>query len=105
MEQQPKILFQKMKYALLMRPVFNTEALFSDETENFVSPMEPAAGDKVKIRIRTQKDNADSVYFISGAVKKEMVFIIAWVFREICSRAGRFVSRRDFPPRTGQRAL
>ena len=72
MEQQPKILFQKMKYALLMRPVFNTEALFSDETENFVSPMEPAAGDKVKIRIRTQKDNADSVYFISGAVKKEM---------------------------------
>ena len=47
MEQQPKILFQKMKYALLMRPVFNTEALISDETENFVSPMDPAEGAQV----------------------------------------------------------
>ena len=29
------------KYILQMRPVFNGDALFSDETENYVSPMEP----------------------------------------------------------------
>ena len=72
MDQQSKMLIQNIKYTLLMRPVFNMAALFSDETENYVSPMEPKPGDTVKIRIRTQKDNADCVYFISGALKEEM---------------------------------
>lgn len=72
MDQQSKIIFQKMKYALWMRPVFNTAAIFSDETENYVIPMEPKSGEKVRIRIRTQRDNADSVCFICGSVKKEM---------------------------------
>ena len=74
MDQQTKALMQKMKYVLLMRPVFNMDALFSDETENYVSPMEPKPGDTVRIRIRTQKDNVDCVYFISGSLKKEMEF-------------------------------
>ena len=72
MDQKTKSLIQKVKYVLLMRPVFNMGALFSDETENYVSPMEPKPGDTVTIRIRTLRDNADAVYFISGATKELM---------------------------------
>ena len=61
-----------MKYIVFMRPVFNTRALFSDETKNYVSPMEPKPGDKVKIRFRTARDNVDHVFFISGSMKKRM---------------------------------
>lgn len=57
-----------------MRPVFNTRALFSDETSNYVYPMEPNPGDIVKIRIRTQRDNVDAVFLISGSLKKKMDF-------------------------------
>ena len=72
MDQKTKSFVQKVKYMLLMRPVFNMGALFSDETENYVSPMEPKPGDTVTIRIRTLRDNADAVYFISGATKELM---------------------------------
>ena len=34
--------------------------------------MEPKCGETVTIRFRTWKDNVDRVYFISGALKKEM---------------------------------
>ena len=78
MEHQANLLFRKIKYILQMSPVFNTAAIFSDETENYVSPMEPEPGDTVKIRIRTQKDNVDAVYFISGATKRKM----EWEFQE-----------------------
>ena len=74
MDQKTRMLMQKLRYVLLMRPVFNMSALFSDETENYVTPMEPKPGDTVRIRIRTQMDNADCVYFISGSLKKEMEF-------------------------------
>ena len=60
------------KYILQMRPVFNGDALFSDETENYVSPMEPKPGDTVTIRFRTGRDNVDTVYLISGPLKKQM---------------------------------
>ncbi len=72
MDPRTRSLIQKVKYILLMRPVFNMTALFSDETEDYVSPMEPKPGEKVKIRFRTQRDNVDCVYFISGAFKEEM---------------------------------
>lgn len=72
MDQQSKLLMQTIKYMVCMRPVFSTDALFSDETENYVIPMEPKVGEKVKIRFRTQKDNVDFVYFISGSVKQKM---------------------------------
>lgn len=54
-------------YAMRMRPVFRSGGLFSDETENYVSPMEPEVGDKVTIRFRAVKNNIDFVYWISGA--------------------------------------
>ena len=62
------------KYILQMRPVFNMEALFSDETENYVSPMEPMPGERVTIRFRTAKDNVDEVYLISGPMKEPMQY-------------------------------
>ena len=33
------------RYVLQMRPVFKPNALFSDETANYVTPMEPDPGD------------------------------------------------------------
>jgi alpha-glucosidase len=49
-------------YISTMRPLFNRRALFSDMTEDFVSPMEPNAFGRVKIRFRSEKDNVDNVY-------------------------------------------
>ena len=40
-----------------------TDAIFSDETENYLSPPEPKVGQSVTFTIRTLKDNADEVYF------------------------------------------
>jgi alpha-glucosidase len=54
-------------YAMRMRPVFRSGGLFSDETENYVSPMEPEPGETVTIRFRTAKNNIDAVYWISGS--------------------------------------
>ena len=65
-------LLRATRYVMLMRPVFNTRALFSDETENYVSPMEPKPGDTVTIRFRTGRDNVDVVYFICKALRKRM---------------------------------
>lgn len=49
-------------YILYMRPVFRPSALFSDETENYVTPAEPEPGETVTIRFRTKKDNVDAVF-------------------------------------------
>ena len=50
------------QYVLQMRPVFKPNALFSDETANYVTPMETDPGDIVTIRFRTWKDNVDKCY-------------------------------------------
>ena len=52
------------QYISNMRPVFNRRALFSDTTENYVTPAEPAPYDKVRIRFRTALNNVDRVFFI-----------------------------------------
>ncbi len=44
----------------------NEGCIFSDETENFVSPCEPDIGDEVSIKIRTFKNNVDEVYLITN---------------------------------------
>lgn len=68
-------LLSKFQYYILgMRPVFRPEALFSDETENYVMPAEPEPGDRVKIRFRTKKDNVDAVYLRSGEETFTMEF-------------------------------
>lgn len=60
-------LLKRQRYVMQMRPVFKPNALFSDETSEYVTPMEPEPGDVVTIRFRTAKDNVDAVFFISGA--------------------------------------
>ncbi len=52
-------------YIASMRPVFNRRALFSDTTEDYVSPSQPEAGDKVTIRFRTAKNNVDRVFLMT----------------------------------------
>ena len=44
----------------------NREALFSAETEDYRSPMEPKEGDRVRLRLRTAREDADQVYYIEG---------------------------------------
>lgn len=60
------------QYVSLMRPIFNKQAVFSDETEQYRTPLEPKPGDKVTIRIRTLKNNVDGAYLISGAMRREL---------------------------------
>ena len=65
-------IMKKMQYILNMRAVFNKEALFSDGTEYYRSPSEPKAWDTVTIRFRTQRNNVDNVYLVSGSRRKKM---------------------------------
>ncbi len=50
----------------------NTEAIFSDETENFVCPSEPLLGDDVVIKIRVLKNNIDKIYIVNDKEQFEM---------------------------------
>lgn len=63
------------EYVTNMRPNFNKRAVFSDETENYRSPVEPEPGDAVTIRIRTKKNNVDFVYLIGSDGRKQMNLI------------------------------
>ncbi|MCL2051802.1 MAG: glycoside hydrolase family 13 protein [Lachnospiraceae bacterium] len=60
---------QSNHYISTMRPLFNRRALFSDLTEDFVSPMEPNKFAQVTIKFRTEKDNVDSVYLCTDSDK------------------------------------
>ena len=59
-------------YMMSMRSALNTKALFSDGTEEFVSPAQPMPGDKVIIRFRTLKNNVDHVYLLYGEECQEL---------------------------------
>lgn len=54
------------------KPILNQQALFTDGGPNFVQPMEPKAGDEVKIRFRTARENVEHVYFCAGEERTEM---------------------------------
>ena len=56
--------FFNSEYIAAMRPVFNGRALFSDTTEEFVTPAEPAPYSRVTIRFRTSKNNVDRVFLM-----------------------------------------
>ena len=60
------------QYIANMRPVFNRRALYSDTTENYISPEEPAPNDKVTIRFRTAKNNVDRVVLVTRDEKYAM---------------------------------
>ena len=55
---------RRIDYIMHMRPLLDKEAIFSDETELFVTPSEPDAGERVRIRIRTARGNLDAVTLI-----------------------------------------
>ncbi len=63
LEKRNKILYYE-QYINTMRPVFNTRALFSDTTAEYVNPVEPDAFSKVKVRFRTAKNNVDYVLLV-----------------------------------------
>ncbi|MCR5033711.1 MAG: glycoside hydrolase family 13 protein [Lachnospiraceae bacterium] len=52
------------QYITAMRPVLRRSALYSDTSENFVSPAEPAAYSTVRIRFRAALNNIDAVYLV-----------------------------------------
>lgn len=60
------------QYIAAMRPVFNRRALFSDTTEDYVIPAEPAPYDLVTIRFRTARNNVDRVFFVHKGQKHLM---------------------------------
>lgn len=53
---------QNQLYIASMRPVLNRRALFSDTTEEYVTPSEPNPYDEITIRFRTGKNNIDRVF-------------------------------------------
>lgn len=55
-----------------MRPVFNKHAIFSDTSEDYVTPVEPEPYGKVTIRIRTEKNNVDYVFCVLDQEKELM---------------------------------
>lgn len=72
MEWENEDITRKMQYILNMRPVLNKDAFFSDGTRYYRNPTEPKAGETVMISFRTQKNNADAVYLVSGEKKHKM---------------------------------
>ncbi len=58
-------------YIKLNKPVFNMDAVFSDETRNFVSDNEPEKGSAITIRIRTAAGDCDKVFAVINGNRHE----------------------------------
>ncbi len=52
-------------YLTSIRPVFIQRALFSDTTENFISPAEPEAFSSVTIKLRAARNNLDECFLVT----------------------------------------
>ena len=59
-------------YIDTMRPVFNKRALFTDTTEDYLSPAEPEPFEKVTVRFRTARNNVDRVLLVCNGEKYVM---------------------------------
>ena len=59
-------------YIAGMRPILRKHALYSDVSDNYISPAQPSAFDQVKIRFRSAAYNIDRVYLVSGGEKHIM---------------------------------
>ena len=60
---------QNQMYIASMRPVLNKKALFSDTTEEYVTPSEPNPYEEITVRFRTAKNNIDRVFFVCRGEK------------------------------------
>ncbi len=56
--------YRKERYLSSMRPLINKDALFSDSSPYFLSPVEPSPYGCVKIKLRTAKNNIDNAFII-----------------------------------------
>ncbi len=63
---------QDQSYINAMRPVIRKKALFSDMTEDYVSPVEPEPNSEVTIRFRTSVNNVDLVFLVHNDQKMVM---------------------------------
>ena len=73
---------KKMQYILNMRPVLNTEALFSDGSDYYRCPSESQSRrQRYRIRFRTKRNNVDMVYLVYDGKRQQMerVAIIQWI--------------------------
>ena len=61
------------QYIAGMRPVLNRKALFSDTTEEYVTPAQPNPYAKVSIRFRSGVNNIDRVFLVNDNNKLLMV--------------------------------
>ena len=59
-------------YIAGMRPILRKHALYSDVSDNYISPAYPAPGEDVSIRFRCASNNIDTVYLVSGGEKHIM---------------------------------
>lgn len=63
---------EQLQYITDMRPLLRKRALFSDTTEDYVTPSQPRKYDMIKIRFRAGVDNIDRVYFVCRGTKTLM---------------------------------
>ena len=61
-----------LEYIYNSTSILNFGALYSDGTENFCSPSEPAVGDDIVLKFRTASDNVDGVYVVVNDTRYEM---------------------------------
>ena len=52
--------------------MINIQALFTDETQSFKTPYEPAAGDKVTLTFRTLKNDVNNAYVVINGRTRAM---------------------------------
>ena len=57
----------------LARTYLNMDAVFTDETKQFVEPYDPDPGDTVTFRLRTAKNNVECAHFHWAAEDKEAI--------------------------------
>ncbi len=60
------------RYISDIKPVLNKKAVFSDTTENFISPPEPNPYSRLTIRLRTGRNNVDHAYLCHNDLKIDM---------------------------------
>ena len=64
---------EQQQYITKMRPLLKKRAIFSDTTQDYVTPAQPRSYDLIKIRIRTGVDNVDRVYLVCNGVRTMMM--------------------------------
>ena len=67
------VIGRNRSYISNMRPILNKKALFSDTTDNFVSPAQPSAYGIVTITFRTARNNVDRVIIVEQKKNHNMV--------------------------------